>query len=80
MAHISAVVIMDDDGHFQAALTMDRREVMKVLKRISDGEYYPDIIKSYNLEDVDPWTLNLVEWKSFIYNFVQRGTCEIVEI
>ena len=74
------VVGMDGNGHFQCAPIQDRHEVIRVLKSISDGEYYIDMMNHKKLEDVEPWTHSLVDWDIFINEFTQRGICEIVII
>ena len=80
MSGIRVLVIRDNNGHYNGAPLNDRRRVIKVLKDIEDGEYYPDILQYKKLEDKDPWSYDLEEWDDFVNKFTQRGTCEIIKI
>ena len=80
MGGIRVLVMIDNDGHYQGAPLNDRRKVVEVLKEISDGDYYPMVIKDYDLEDKDPWSFGIKEWDNFVYSFVQRRICEIIKI
>ena len=80
MSGIRVLVMRDNDGHYNGAPMHDRRKVIKVLKDIEDGEYYPDILQHKKLEDKDPWSYGIKEWDRFVNSFTQRGVCEIINI
>lgn len=75
------LVIMDTDGHFDAAYYDDRRAVLKLLKKIEDGGYYAEIIRDYGIrikQDLSDYCCQ--EWGKIIDYFLQRGTLECIEL
>lgn len=69
--------MMDNDGHFNAAHPTDRKATLNLLKNISDGDYYYDIIGDDEVKYDD---MCCKDWDDFIDEFTQRGTLEYVEI
>lgn len=69
---------MDSDGHFKVAHPTDRKATVKLLQDISDGDYYHDIVGSY--DDIEYVDMCCKDWNDFISEFIQRGTLEYVEI
>lgn len=78
-------VALDGDGHFQLAKLDDRPAVIKILKNISDGDYWADMAEDY-MESVgaetesDLLTIDEPNWKEFVIDFEQRGMMEIKSI
>ena len=75
------LVTTDNDGHFNAAYPSDRNNVIKLLEKIHDGDYYYDIINDNCIELPDDFsTMCCQDWNEFINHFTLRGTLEYVEI
>lgn len=72
-------VCLDGDGHFKVARLENRDETLKVLKAVSDGDYFEGEKDTYEFPD-DYSKLSDEEWEEMIGNFTQRGTLEIIEI
>ena len=78
-------VILDDDGHFDAALLTDRENIMRILKLSDEGgdrieDDYANLIP-YEQELWDDYKIISNEaWERIIGNFTQRSTFEILEI
>ena len=72
---------MDSDGHFMIAHPSDRKVVLNLLHKISDGDYLADITNDYEFkfkQDLDEYCCQ--EWDKMVGYFIQRGTLEYVEI
>lgn len=78
-------VILDDDGHFQAAALTDREGTMKILEASDEGgdriqDDYGNL-EPYERELFDNYKIISKEaWERVIGNFTQRSTFEILEI
>jgi hypothetical protein len=72
------LVMMDMDGHFNAAHPTDRKATLNLLKNICDGDCYSDIVGHY--DDINYADMCCKDWKDFISEFTGRGTLEYVEI
>lgn len=76
---------MDSDGHFCVSDITNRKDTIKLLKKISDGDYWIDMAEDY-LESVgaeteaDLLTINEKSWKEFVSDFEQRGMMEIITL
>lgn len=75
---MKVIVAMDGDGHFRAAQITNRKESLEVIQSISDGEYFDDVCDMEDLKK--PQEIDDANWESYLINFVQRGTCEILNI
>jgi len=78
-------VCMDGNGHFNVAKLTDRKEVIKVLKEIQDGDYwenvYEEILSELELElDSDLFEIDEDKWFEFVQSFEQRGLMEIITL
>ena len=78
-------VALDGDGHFMLAKLTDRSEVIKNLKQIHDGDYWANDADDYMDEigvsnENELLSLDEDKWVSFVSDFIQRGTMEIIEI
>jgi hypothetical protein len=76
---------MDGNGHFNVAKLTDRKEVIKVLKEIQDGDYwenvYEEILSELELElDSDLFEIDEDKWFEFVQSFEQRGLMEIITL
>jgi hypothetical protein len=76
---------MDGNGHFNVAKLDNRNEVIKVLKKIHDGDYwentYEDSLNDIGLElDTDLFGIDDDKWVEFVEFFEQRGTMEIITL
>jgi hypothetical protein len=74
---------MDGNGHFNAVDLTNRKEVIKLLKKIHDGDYWLDIyekaLHEVGLElESDLLDINDTNWVEFVETFKQRGTMEII--
>lgn len=75
-------VALDADGHFMLANLLDRKEVIKLLKEIHDGDYWANEAKGY-MKEIDVTgesgllIINEQAWLKFVNSFVQRATMEI---
>ena len=75
------LVSIDGDGHFMLAHPSDRNQVIKLLEKIHDGDYYYNIINDNEIKlPSDLSDMCCQEWDKFINEFIQRGTLEYVEI
>jgi hypothetical protein len=75
------LVGLDNDGHFNAALLKNKDETLKIIKTIGDGDCFEEIIGEYGTKSLEEALTGTDDvWESFVENFLQRGTLEIVEI
>ena len=67
---------IDGDGHFKISPITDKQKSLEVLKSISDGDYFNNISRDCEMPNINECSNK--EWEDYLYNFVQRGTCEII--
>lgn len=73
------VIGIDGDGHFMASEYHEREKVVNLLKNVHDGDYWANL--EDDIDNIDTYnTLDEKGWESFVQNFVQRATLEIVTI
>jgi|AntDeeMinimDraft_4_1070355.scaffolds.fasta_scaffold23283_2 hypothetical protein len=75
------ILVSTKDGHFNAAHPADRNRVMTLIKEISDGSYYCDIINDNGIsvkEDLSEYCCK--DWNSLIDEFIGRGHLEYVHL
>lgn len=76
------IVCMDGDGHFHLAKVNNRKECLKAIKNIHDGDYYANIIGNEIADDFEDTYLTITEkeWREALNFFVQRATLEIITL
>lgn len=78
-------VILDGDGHFQVAKIDDRPAMIKLLKKIEDGDAWDNMAEEYFSEykcehEIDLLHCDEDDWIGFISEFIQRGSFEITDM
>jgi hypothetical protein len=76
---------MDGDGHFHIAELSDRKQVIKNLKRIMDGDVWANQAEEALEEacvgdEADLFKLGEFEWEKFVRSFEQRTQMEIQKL
>jgi hypothetical protein len=84
---LKLVVIMDEDGHFEACPWYDRHRVIKLLRKIPDAWENVEIdisdfdaSQEQHITNEEAISYSDKDFENFVHRFVQRGQCEIVDM
>jgi len=74
------LVCVDGDGHFHVVNAANREKVIRVLKKIEDGDYFKNEIADSDKDEHQLYELNNKQWMEFLCNIQSRGRMEIVDL
>lgn len=68
------LVSVDNNGEFHVANPTDRVNVLNIIKKVNNGEFYYTVLKDDNIiikENLNEYCCQ--EWNSIVKHFVKRG-------
>lgn len=75
------VILLDDDGHFQASPLQNKFEVFKMIKDdLQGGDAWANGRDEVELNEVNYASATDEEFEAFVCHFVQRGLLEIATL
>jgi len=74
------VVCVDGNGHFHVVNASNRERVIRVLKKIEDGDFWTNEAESYYGDDNKLFEITNRKWFEFLTSLQTRGRMEVVDI